>query len=362
MNNQTPDVSIVVPTFNEAGNIEKLVALVETTMGEAGWEIIVVDDDSPDGTWRTAKALARGDSRVRAIRRVDRRGLAGACIEGALSSSAPNIVVMDADLQHDERILPELLAPLRRGEADLVIGTRAEDEENAGFSARRAWASRFATTLARRGLRANVTDPMSGFFAIRRDLFEDLAPRLTTAGFKLLLDILATARTPPRVVEVTYSFRSREEGSSKFDARVMFDFAALLVEKVSGGLVPVRFLLFAIVGASGVAVHLLALRAGLTPGGLSFGAAQTLATFVAMTTNFFVNNLLTYRDKQLRGAGAILGLLKFYAVCSLGAVANVGLASWLFGLQQPWWLAGVAGTLVGSIFNYAMSTVFVWRR
>ncbi len=357
-----PEISIIVPTFNEAANVAPFIAAISNAMSSGKWEIIFVDDDSPDGTWQIAKTLGQSDSRIRVIRRMNRRGLAGACIEGVLSSTARIIVVMDADFQHDETILPQLIAPIENDEADLMIGTREESAGDQGFSARRARGSRMAGKMARLALQFDVSDPMSGYFAMKRSLFEDLAPSLSTSGFKILLDILMSAPATLRVHEVNYTFRSRQAGASKFDARAMLDFIALLVHKASNGLIPSRFLLFSAVGASGVIVHFLALRAGLSYAGLSFGVAQTLATIVAMTCNFSINNVLTYQDLRLRGVMAVKGLLKFYLVCGLGAVANIGAANWVFGMQQQWFLSGLVGVIVGSIFNFNMSTAFVWTR
>ena len=306
--------------------------------------------------------MPRRTQRIRCLHRVGRRGLAGACIEGVLSSSAQIVVIMDGDLQHDEAILPQMIALLRQGGIDLVIGSRRSEDADAGFSPKRATASQFATWLAQRALPFAVTDPMSGFFAIRRRPFDALAPRLTTDGFKLLLDILSTGGASLRTAEVHYTFRAREDGMSKFDLRSIFDFLGLLMHKMSGGVIPYRFLLFAAVGATGVVIHLGTLKLGLSLGRLTFPVAQAGATCSAMASNFFVNNLLTYRDMQLRGRAALVGLIKFAAVCSIGAFANIGLANWLYDLAEPWWLAGSAGVVVGSVFNYSMSSAFVWRR
>ena len=209
-------VSIVIPTFNEAGNVRALIAAVERVLGPGGWEVIFVDDDSPDGTARVAKALAASDPRVRCLHRIGRRGLSGACIEGALSSSAPIVLVMDGDLQHDESIIPAMLAKLEGNEADLVIGTRAQasSDEELGFSKWRHRASQFATQLGKLAFRTQVADPMSGFFAIRRSVFDEVAPRLTSSGFKILLDIITSASPQLRTAEVFYAFRSRRDGAS----------------------------------------------------------------------------------------------------------------------------------------------------
>ena len=295
---------------------------------------------------------------------MNRRGLSGACIEGVLSSSAPIVAVMDADLQHDESILPEMIGRIARGESDIVVGSRLVEGGSSedGFTPARAFASNLAIRMAGLLVGSAVSDLTSGFFAIRRDVFEAMAPRLTTSGFKILLDVLATASPPLRASEVGYRFRSRLAGASKFDARAMSDFFGLLVHKATHGLVPPRFILFVLVGGSGVVVHLAALRFGMNVEHLSFSWAQGVATVVAMTWNFIINNVLTYSDAKLRGWRALTGLLQFYAVCGVGAVANVGIAKWLFDLDNAWWLAALAGILMGSVWNYAMSSLLVWRR
>lgn len=363
MRSTSPTVSVVVPTFNESQNLPRLVALLDKTLADIPWEVVFVDDNSPDGTWKVAKQLALEDGRVRCLRRVGRRGLAGACIEGALSSAAPIVAVMDADLQHDESILPAMIARLQADEADIVIGSRAVlgGSSEGGFSPGRALASQVATRLASALIGRQVSDPMSGFFALKREVFEAVAPRLIPSGFKILLDILASTDGQVRVAEVPFHFRSREQGRSKFDARAILDFLGLLLHRLTGGALSVRFLSFMAVGAIGVCLHLIVLRLGLAAG-LAFDWAQTVATIVAMTSNFFVNNLLTYSDMKLHGGAALAGLLKFYVVCGVGALANIGVASWLFVANENWWLAGIAGVIVGATFNYTMSSIFVWRQ
>jgi dolichol-phosphate mannosyltransferase len=196
---------------------------------------------------------------------------------------------------------------------------------------------------------------------MRRNKFDSLAGRLSTQGFKILLDIVASSSDRLNVVELPYHFRPRQHGSSKLDSLVVLQYAGLLLAKLSGDRISVRFVLFALVGASGLFVHMLALKGMLSVGNIGFTAAQTLAAYVAMTWNFFMNNQLTYRDRRLKGAAALAGLLSFYAVCSVGAIANVGVASWIYNGLPTWWLAGTAGALMGAVFNYATSSVFTWR-
>jgi dolichol-phosphate mannosyltransferase len=359
----TPELSVVVPTFNERDNVVTLFRKLETALAGLAWEVIYVDDNSPDGTWDVVRALAREDSRVRCIRRIGRRGLSGACIEGILASSAPCAAVIDADLQHDETQLPKMLALLQGGEADLVVGSRYIEGGSAdSFDKQRAGASMLATKVAKRVLRVEIADPMSGFFMIRRDRFEQLAPQLSIQGFKILLDIVATAHGSLRVKEIPYTFGSRLHGESKLDSMVALDFLGLVLAKLTGDVVSLRFLLFAMVGSLGLLVHLVALFIALEAFNVPFPEAQACGALMAMTSNFLLNNFLTYRDQRLKGLGILRGLLLFYLVCSVGLIANVGVAFSVYDQEPIWWLAGAAGALMGVVWNYAMSGLFVWRK
>src|SRR4051812_30040703 len=282
------ELTVVVPTLNERGNVAELAARLADVLADVAWELIVVDDDSPDGTAAAVKALAQTDPRLRCIRRVGRRGLAGASLEGMLASAAPLVAVMDADLQLDETILPGMLAVIRAGAADLVIASRYVDGASShdGLTPLRRLGSEAAGRLSRLIVGPGISDPMSGFFMIRRELVEDIAPRLATSGFKILADILAALPEQPRVVELPYAFRRRRSGESKLAGDVVLDYAGLLAHRLSGGLVPVRFVSFALVGASGVIVHLGVLWAALALAPNRFGLAQALATLAAMTWNF----------------------------------------------------------------------------
>ena len=358
-----PQLSVIVPTFNERDNVTVLFRRLETALAGVAWEVIFVDDNSPDGTWDMVRSLARQDSRVRCVRRIGRRGLSGACIEGILASSARCAAVIDADLQHDETQLPKMLALLQSGEADLVVGSRYVEGGSAdSFNKQRAGASVLATEVAKRVLRVKIADPMSGFFMIRRDCFEQLAPQLSTQGFKILLDVVATARGELRAVEIPYTFASRLHGESKLDSMVALDFLGLVLAKLTGDVMSLRFLLFAMVGSTGLFVHLAALFVALDVFDVTFPQAQACAALLAMTSNFILNNFLTYRDQRLKGFAILRGLLLFYLVCSVGLVANVGVAFSVYDQEPIWWLAGAAGALMGVVWNYAMSGLFVWRK
>ena len=353
---------MVVPTFNEVENLPFLVARLAAVLPDIAWEVIFVDDNSPDGTAVAARHLAQTDPRVRCLRRIGRRGLAGACIEGMLASSALTVAVMDGDLQHDETQLPRMLACIEQG-ADLVVGARFSPggDAAAGLSRVRHLGSQVATAAARRLLGVQLSDPMSGFFMIRREVFDAIAPRLSTQGFKVLLDIVVSCGQPLQIVELPFVFKARRHGQSKLDALVVFQFLGLLLAKLSGDWVSIRFVSFALIGATGLVVHLWALQQALLLG-LAFDWSQTVAAYIAMTSNFVLNNQLTYRDRRLKGLAALKGLLTFYLVCTVGTVANVGVANWIYGSRPSWWLAGTAGALMGLVFNYAASSALTWQR
>ena len=355
------ELSIVLPTFQEKGNVAELIRRLDSALAGVEWEAIFVDDNSPDGTAEAAKRIAATDLRVRCLKRVGRRGLAGACIEGMLSSSAPYVAVMDADLQHDERILTAMLETLRTGKADLVAASRhIEGGSAASLEKSRGTISKVATALTRNVLSVPLSDPMSGFFMMRRDRFDAVAPKLSPVGFKILLDIVATAGTGLRVAEQSYVFGRREQGESKFNVQIGLEFLGLLLAKLTGDLVDPRFIFFALVGTTGLAVHLVVLKLALLSAP-NFATAQSIATFVAMTSNFFLNNELTYRDRRLKGLAMFGGFLGFCAIGSVGALTNVGLANWLYSERSVWWVAGAAGAIMGALWNYALSSLFVWR-
>lgn len=354
------ELSVVVPTRNERDNIAPLVARLAEALRALRWEVIFVDDDSPDQTAACVRALAARDGRVRLIHRLGQRGLASACVAGLRAAAAPYVAVMDADLQHDAALLPRMLEPLRSGELDLVVASRyVRGGSTGGWAARRERLSRLAARLARAFSRARLADPMSGYFVIRRTAFEAALPHLAQLGFKLLFDILVSSPRPLRCREMPCRFAPRRRGASKLDALVELEFAALLVNKLTGGLVPPTLLLFLCVGGSGVLVHLGVLR-GLLSLGVPFVAAQSGAVLAAMTSNFCLNNLITYRDQRLTGWRWLRGLAAFYAVCAVGALANVSLASLVWRLSPRWWLAGLAGAALGAAWNYLASQRLSW--
>ena len=360
----TTELSVIVPTFNERDNVGRITEALEAALAGIAYEIVFVDDDSTDGTRDALAGLAATRDHVRMIHRIGRRGLSTAVVEGMLSTTSPYIAVIDADMQHDERVLPKMLELLRADEADVVVGSRYTEGGGTGdWDAGRVRVSSTATRLAKLVTKADMSDPMSGFFAISRPMFYDSVRGLSGQGYKVLLDLVASASHPPRIREVPYEFRTRTAGESKLDALIVWEYLMLLVDKLVGHVVPARFLSFMFIGGLGVFVHMAVLAALINVDSVRFLYAQGVATMVAMVFNFFLNNTLTYRDRRLRGFVAVTrGLITFVLACSIGAAANVGVASYLFdSFHYTWWFAGLAGILMGVVWNYAVTSVFTWR-
>jgi dolichol-phosphate mannosyltransferase len=358
------ELSIVIPTFNERSNVAELARRLDATLTGIQWEAIFVDDNSPDDTARVVRELSRKDGRIRVVHRIGRRGLSSACIEGMLASSAPYLAVIDADLQHDETLLPQMLDDLSKRDLDLVIGSRYISGGSVGeFAADRARISKLATALSRLVVQADLKDPMSGFFMLRREVFMEAMPRLSGIGFKILLDILASAPRPLRFSERPYTFGTRHSGDSKLDSFVAWEFVMMLLDKTIGRYVPVRFVPFALIVGLGVFVHLAVLWLMFKIVGQSFEVGQSVAAIAAMTMNFFLNNLFTYRDRRLRGWSLVTGWISFSIACSLGAISNVGIATYLFRESSiDWAVSAVAGIVVGAVWNFAITSVYTWNK
>ncbi|MBW8785143.1 MAG: glycosyltransferase family 2 protein [Novosphingobium sp.] len=363
---QSPlQLAIVLPTLNERANLRPLVDRLAAALEGIAWEAIIVDDDSPDGTAEEARAISREDLRVRVIHRIGRRGLASAAIEGMCATAAPVVAVMDADHQHDPALLPGMFAAVESGEYDMAVASRFTEgaSTEAWNQPGREKASGLANRLARKVTGVQLSDPMSGYFMLRADTLRADAHRLSGVGFKILLDILATVERPLRVKEFPLAFAARAEGESKLDRTIVFEFLVGLYDKWLGRFIPTRFALFGTIGAAGVGVHMAVLATMLRLFGTGFLAAQTTAAVVAMTFNFVLNNWLTYADKRLSGFTAIArGWAKFGLTCSVGLLANVGVAEVLVERGFHAYPAAVAGIIVGSVWNYALSSRFVWGR
>jgi len=357
------ELAVIIPALNEAPNIEPLLERLSAVLSGIEWEAVFVDDDSRDGTATLIRGIALENPRVRLLERIGRTGLASACIEGMLATAAPYVAVMDADLQHDESLLPNMLDKLKATGADLVVASRHLPGGGAEALGReRRLLSRLGAAVSRLVCHCQISDPMSGFFMLRRELLQEVVRRLSGAGFKILVDILASASRPLKVAELPYQFRNRIHGESKLDVNVGWEYLVLLLEKVLGDLLPVRFVLFGIVGSLGVVLNLVELWLLYRVLALNFMTAQAIAAGVAMVTNFFLNNIFTYRDLRLRGWRMLAGLLSFCITCSAGALINVVLANVCLQRGFPWPVAATLGLGVGSVWNYSVTSVITWRK
>ena len=359
-------VSIVLPTYNERGNIEPLLEQLLPLQQHYNLEILVVDDDSVDGTAELVRRLAHTEPRLRLIRRVGRSGLASAIKEGLLDATGDVAVVMDSDGQHEPASVRRAIDTLVQGDLDLVIGSRFHPEaEILGLSGRRERGSSWANASARFSLPrgyAGLSDYMSGFFALRLEAVLPLIRAVDVNGFKFLYELLAVSKGRLRTAEVPLSFQPRTYGSSKLDLAIFWDFLISILHSLSLRLLPRRAISFGLVGVSGVAVQLVVTQLLMAGVRLRFEQALPVAVVVAASPNYLINNALTFRFQRLRGLKLLQGLLKFLLVASLPVLANVGLASafYSFVARDTLW-AQLAGILVVFVWNYAASSRFVWN-
>ncbi len=357
------ELAVVVPTFNERGNVAHVLQRLAAALDGIEYELILVDDDSPERTAAVIRGFGIVDPRIRVLQRVHRRGLSSACIVGMMATSAPFIAVMDADLQHDETILSEMLARLEAGDLDIAIGTRNALGGSMGeFSASRVRLSNLGRSMIKFNSRIDPSQPKSRVFIVNPPILDQVFTSVSGIGFKILLDVLASSRRPVRFTEVPYRFGERVYGESKLDILVGLEYLQLLLDKVAGGYIPVRFLIFGMVGSIGAAVHLSVLYAVLNVAHESFAVAQGVATVFVMTLNFFLNNAITYRDRRLKGLPLLTGLATFYVACSIGALLNIRVASFALGVGFKWYAAGIIGVSLSSVWNYAVTAVFTWHQ
>jgi dolichol-phosphate mannosyltransferase len=357
----SPHLAIIIPTYNERGNIAELTKRIIAVMADVPFEIIIVDDNSPDCTWHYARELSQGDGRIRCIRRIGRQGLSGACLEGMLATHAQYIAVMDADLQHDESILPHMLATLIDGK-DIVVGSRfiegGSDED--GFNHTRQLISKLGRYVLGLVLKTDVKDTMSGFFMLNRQIIDLYAPQLSATGFKILADLLYCGGASLKTAEIGYHFRQRGEGVSKFNLRIGLEFIGLILNKITNGVIPIDLVSFLIVGTIGLIVHLSILYA-LIMMATDFTYAQSVAALCAMISNFTLNNDITWRHKRLSGWRWWRGLVIFCTICSASILANVSLAALIFERKGQWLVASLAGIGLGIVWNYVVSAKIVWQ-
>jgi dolichol-phosphate mannosyltransferase len=353
-------LSIVVPTYNESENIIILIEKLTNVLSNVAFEIIVVDDDSPDGTALLVSKLNR--SNIQIIVRQGKRGLSSAVIEGIERAKGEYVLVMDADLQHDEGIVPEMLALLEGKNLDIVVGSRYAHGGGVGeFSKLRSKVSEIATSLANKFIGLTINDPLSGFFIVKRSYVLPILDSLSGKGFKILLDIILSSSGKPKIGEVPYIFKTRLAGKSKLNSVIVLEYLVLLLEKRFSFSVPLDFVSYMLVGLFGVLVHLAVLYGALLIFGFNFISAQLVATLAAMASNFLLNNKYTFFQSTHDGKAFLKAALRFYLLCSLGLLINLSISTNLFSYGIPWYLAGFLGTIISATWNYMSSKLVVWR-
>ena len=360
-------LTVVIPTFNEVENIPMILKKIENTLKNVTFEIIFVDDNSNDGSIEKIRELELEKRNISLLHRIGRRGLSGACIEGMLAAKSGLVAIIDCDLQHDDTKLIDMLEKFdNQKNLDLVIGSRHNDtgKSKDGFNTIRKLGSDFAIFLTKKLLRIQTTDPMSGFFMVKKKSLLQIINKLQPNGFKILADIIACSNRNPKkweITEVGYEFKKRTSGQSKMSLIVILEFLGLILSHLSRGLLSIRFILFGMVGLSGVFVQLfttfLCLNLSIQP----YVIAHSIGVFMAMTSNYYFNNLLTYKDRSLAGSSFFKGLLSFYLICSAGALANIAIAKLFFDYTEIWVLSSLMGAILGAVWNFIFSSIFTWK-
>lgn len=356
------DLSIIIPTYNERDNIEPLTRRLQTHLdGNVDYEIIVVDDDSPDQTWALAETLSKADPRLRVLRRTTKKGLASAVVDGFSSATGNVLAVIDADLQHDESILLSMHDQIANH--DIVVGSRKVAGGGISqWNPLRRLISWFATQLARRFLRVPIADPMSGYFMLRREVFNEVAPKINPTGFKILLEIARHADSP-KIAEVGYLFRPRQFGKSKLSVGPIFAYLGLIYDATIEKILPMRLIKFCIVGLSGVFVNLGILYLFANLFALPKEAALIPAIAFSILSNYTLNNFWTFRDQVLRSWNAFtIGAVKYAAICSAGSLMNYAAALLLCkAAGMNLYLADIGGICLATIWNYCANARYTWR-
>ena len=365
--NRRVDVSLVIPTYNERDNIGLLIQDVCTVLKETrySFEILVVDDDSPDGTWQVVQEMMRGYPELRVLRRTHERGLARAVLRGWQEAQGEILAVMDGDLQHPPETLALLIDALEKQGGDIAVASR--HVRGGGVSEwnmlRRgsSWGATLVASWMLPGTLATVRDPMSGYFAIRRSVIEDCT--LKPEGYKILLEVLGRG-SYRAVVEVPYIFIERQQGQSKLGLRQYREFVTHLLRLAWETRELQRFVNYCLVGATGIIINMgvLAILAGA---GMAYLQAGILAVETSIGTNFLLNEFWSFADHARRHSGAIprlLRFLKFNFFCAGGAALSL-LMFWFLTdyVGFHYLLSNLIGITIATAWNYGMNANLTWE-
>lgn len=376
-----PAVSVITPTFNEADNVPILVDRIHRALGELPHEIVIADDDSPDRTWEVAERLAADDPSIVVMRRFHDPGLSASVLDGMSVARGETLAVIDADLQHDPSILPQMVDVVRRGDADVVVGSRSTSGGGYGdWSAGRRVVSWIATLIARVLLRVPVSDPMSGYFVVARGTYERTAPHINPRGFKILLEFIGRDRSL-RVQEIGYEFSNRVHGETKLNRSVIRSYLLGVAELRVGRQINPTFVLYALVGMVGLAVNSLAFWAAERVGfpmvdtGLNDEIDPIATSFLfsvqlSILVLFVLNNQFTFWEHRYRGWAAVPAFAVYEVMSLVGTGVHVAVFTFL---QESGFLLSFLGgstrvvhNLIGAvtalIMNWYLNTTYLWRR
>jgi dolichol-phosphate mannosyltransferase len=371
-------LSIILPTYNESPNIARMMdSIAEVLQQDIATEIIIVDDNSPDGTGNIAgqysKKFGSSKLQVQVIQRRAKLGLGSAILAGVQSASGEIIIVMDGDFSHPPQTIPRMIQEIQHSKYDIVVASRyVEGGSISGWPFKRKLMSKGATKIAQYGLGIEVKDPMSGFFAFRRQIIEGV--QFDATGYKMLLEILVKAKGA-RVKEVPYTFTNRSAGTSKLDSSVIFDYVKAVWKLYRYGKslegkekrTSVRFLSkagrFYTVGASGLLVNYMIsfLFSAVIPQ-MWYLYTTIIGIVFSMTSNFFINKIWTFEDKDFQKKRTLVQYAMFIGFSSLGAIIQVGMVYLLvqdYHLEYP--LALILAVMVASVSNFLLNKKWTFK-
>ncbi len=376
-----PLLTVVTPTYNEAENLPILVTELHRALQGIDHEIVVADDDSPDGTWRVAEDLAEDDPTIRVMRRFHDKGLSAAVLDGMSIARAPYLAVIDADLQHDPDALPAMLDEVRSG-ADVCVGSRSTEGGGFGdWSASRRFVSWVATVIARILLRVPVSDPMSGFFVISEEAYARTAPSINPRGFKVLLEFIGRNKDLT-VTEVGYTFRNRTHGETKLNGSVIRSYLLGVAELRLGRQVDPVFLLYVLVGIVGLGVNSVVFAAAEALGvprittGLNdaldpIEGSFVISVLVSILVLFVLNNEFTFWEERYRGWKLVPAFVVFFVMSLIGTLVHVAVFKFLqsigfllsvLGADWSRVTQNLIGASVALVVNWYLNSTYLWRR
>ena len=360
-------ISIVIPTFNEVKNIIPLIKNLVALISNFEYEIIVVDDDSPDGTSEEVNKYMKFNKRIKLITRIGRSGLSSAIKEGLIFAQGKYLLVLDGDGQHHPSFVLDMIEEINMNKSDIVIGSRFLKTSNLeGLSNKRSQGSKIANKLARISLHKNyskVTDYLSGCFCLEREKTKKFIRKIEINGFKFLYELLSLSKGDLVVKEVPLTFKERRFGYSKLDVAIVWDFLVSIIHNLTLRLLPRSAVSFGLVGISGIFVQLFVTSFLVEIFLIEFYKALPFAIMCAATSNFLINNQVTFRSERLKNLDLLIGLLKFLIVASLPVIANVGITTAFYKyISTDTFFAQIAGIAIVYAWNYLASSSFVWKK